>query len=97
MAASRAGMELGIAAGKEDGIGVGSGGSFARGEKKLRLAPRPMPLVQKMRVGKGEGRVAGNGDPLAQRAAALARITDSPTSWPAMLENPVKNCFTCNG
>ena len=63
----RAGMQLGIAAGQVDRVGIAGGASSASGENGSDLGARRAPAIQQMRIGKGEGGIPRDGDALAER------------------------------
>jgi hypothetical protein len=67
VAGEAAGMELGVAAGQEDGVGGFVGGLVGEGGEGEDLGAGGAPAVQQMGVGEGEGRVGGKGDALAER------------------------------
>ena len=68
-----AGMELGIAAGQEDGVGGGVGRFVGKRREGQKFGPGGAPVAEHVVIGEAEGGVAGDGDPLAERRQAGRR------------------------
>ncbi len=77
------GMELGIAAGEEYGIGAGIGGFVGERGEEAEFGAGGAPVVQPVRIEEGEGVVAGDGDALAERRKRFARACG-----PSLLPRP---------
>ena len=61
------GVQFRIAARQEDGIGLRVWRLIGQRREERQAGSRPLPAIQQVRIGKGKGPVAGDGDGLAER------------------------------